>query len=149
MTRKEFVEKNYPKEISFYCNGGVCGCPFQYKEMAHLEKECDDFCINSKEKYSNKTCTECWNKEYICKEEYKHTLTEQDIKNRMKCGEDSDCTKCSCYLEDDCKYNHVKTTYETIKKMDVNELAIYLHSFQAQNYTIQEIYELLLNNIDN
>lgn len=79
-------------------------------------------------------------------------LTEQMEKDRKNCGDDSHCLECSCHMgEDDCVFNHlyvtaespIETIFDTIKSMDINTLAIYLHSWQVENKTVEEIRRML------
>ncbi len=83
---------------------------------------------------------------------YEFVLTEQMENDRKNCGEDSRCLECSCRMgEDDCIFNHlyttaelpIETTFDAIKSMDINTLAIYLHSWQVENKTIEEIKRML------
>lgn len=74
----------------------------------------------------------------------KYELTDEMKKDRLNCGEDADCNECSCQIgTDDCIYNHITTVADYIKKMNNNQLAIYLHSWQTENMSVEEIKDLL------
>lgn len=74
----------------------------------------------------------------------RYTLTDEMKKDRLNCDEDADCNECSCQIgTDNCVYNHIITVADYIKKMNNNQLAIYLHSWQAENMSVEEIKDLL------
>lgn len=81
----------------------------------------------------------------------------KDCCNQESCCYDcgyEDCHEgCKTFEEkyngcDYCEYV-VKTVFDGIKKYDIDKLAIYLHSFQCENYTVQEIKELLNMELSN
>lgn len=78
---------------------------------------------------------------------------EIDVKNcncQEKCCEECSYEGCheGCDLYYDigdclcCKYA-IRTVYDEIIGYDLNKLAIYIHSWQGQNYSIEEIKNLL------
>jgi hypothetical protein len=85
-------------------------------------------------------------------------IAEKDIKNcccQEKCCNDCNFEDCheSCKewekTEDcECCIWSIKTVHEEINSYDTNKLAIYLHSFQGQNYSIEDIKNILTSNID-
>ena len=74
---------------------------------------------------------------YITKE------MEEDIE---RCNEEH-CDKCSCRLgEDDCILGYPMekgTIADEIRNMSINTLALYLHSWQAENMSVKQIKEML------
>lgn len=41
-------------------------------------------------------------------------LTDEMAKDRLNCGEDTDCNECSCQMgTDDCIYNHITTVADS------------------------------------
>ena len=66
MTRREFVIKNYGKEVmdeSVF--GGIQGCPGHYKKLVDADKSiiCVSTCLRKGEPFSDRVCTECWDRE--------------------------------------------------------------------------------------
>jgi hypothetical protein len=63
MTRREFVIKNYGKEvadIAIAC--GIHGCPGHYPKLVALDPSCNALCAGQPSSKDNGlTCTECWN----------------------------------------------------------------------------------------
>lgn len=63
MTRREFVIKNYGKEVAddmIFC--GIHGCPGHYPKLVALVPSCNALCVGQPScKDSGLTCMECWN----------------------------------------------------------------------------------------
>lgn len=63
MTRREFVIKNYGKEVAddtIFC--GIHGCPAMYKDLVALDPSCNALRIGQPScKDNGHTCMECWN----------------------------------------------------------------------------------------
>ena len=63
MTRKEFVIKNYGKEVANDAiPSGIHGCPAMFKDLVALDPSCNALRIGQPScKDNGLTCTECWN----------------------------------------------------------------------------------------
>lgn len=63
MTRREFVIKNYGKEVAddmIFC--GIHGCPGHYPKLVALDPSCNAVCLGQPScKDNGLTCMECWN----------------------------------------------------------------------------------------
>lgn len=63
MTRREFVIKNYGKEVAddmIFC--GIHGCPGHYPKLVELDPSCNAVCLGQPScKDNGLTCMECWN----------------------------------------------------------------------------------------
>lgn len=63
MTRREFVIKNYGKEVAddmIFC--GIHGCPGHYPKLVALDPSCNAICLGQPScKDNGLTCMECWN----------------------------------------------------------------------------------------
>ena len=63
MTRREFVIKNYGKEVVddlIFC--GIHGCPGHYPKLVALDPSCNTLCVRQPScKDNGLTCMECWN----------------------------------------------------------------------------------------
>ena len=63
MTRREFVIKNYGKEVAddtIFC--GIHGCPGHYPKLVALDPSCNALCVGQPScKDNGLTCIECWN----------------------------------------------------------------------------------------
>ena len=55
----------------------------------------------------------------------------------IRCGEMAECV-----------YNHITTVADYIGNMSVNALAIYLHSWQAEHMSVEEIKEFLCDDVE-
>ena len=80
MTRREFVIKNYGKEVVddlIFC--GIHGCPSHYPKLVALDPSCNALRIGQPScKDNGLTCTECWNMELNVKEERRTTMTRKE-----------------------------------------------------------------------
>ena len=87
----------------------------------------------------------------------------------MKCGADENVKDCclpkkccnDCNYEDchegcqewektddcECCIWSIKTVIDEVKLFDINKLAIYLHSFQSQDYSIEDIKNILSTDV--
>lgn len=69
MTRREFVIKNYGKEVMDEgVFGGIIGCPGRYNMLIEADRTlasaaCLDNCFKKGRTPSNEVCTKCWNQE--------------------------------------------------------------------------------------
>lgn len=61
MTRKEWIEKNLPEYISDRADGGVIGCPRNYRELTEIDPSV--LTNNPCEGCYAHVCEECWNME--------------------------------------------------------------------------------------
>lgn len=63
MTRREFVIKNYGKEVEdTTINCGIHGCPGHYPKLVELDPSCNALCVGQPScKDSGLTCIGCWN----------------------------------------------------------------------------------------
>ena len=63
MTRREFVIKNYGKEVADDgVFGGIHGCPGHYPKLVALDPSCNAICLGQPScKDNGLTCMECWN----------------------------------------------------------------------------------------
>ena len=67
----------------------------------------------------------------------------------ISCGYEDCHEGCKEYDKHDgefCEYA-IKTVADEIKTYNIDKLAIYLHSFQAQDYSVMEIKNILASNI--
>lgn len=71
MTRREFVIKNYGRDVvDDEVFGGIQGCPGHYKKLVDMDKSISStasyaccVCIGKADTLSNDVCTKCWDQE--------------------------------------------------------------------------------------
>lgn len=60
------------------------------------------------------------------------------------------CNECSCQKENgDCVYDEIETVADWIKSASIESLAIYLHSWEYETMTVDEIKMFLVDDAEN
>lgn len=60
------------------------------------------------------------------------------------------CDDCSCHKENDsCVYDEIETVADWIKSASIESLAIYLHSWESETMTVDEIKMFLVDDVEN